>query len=102
MLPPQTERKMAERIRARETIELDTSHASLVTRPTEVLELITSAAAAVLWGRYFRREQTQNRPKLGVLMRFCVCSRVIRCRNADEFCGRAQSIPMDIGAPTPA
>jgi pimeloyl-ACP methyl ester carboxylesterase len=48
MLPPQTERKMAERIRARKTIELDTSHASLVTRPTEVLELITSAAAAVL------------------------------------------------------
>jgi len=39
---------MAERIHARETIELDTSHASLVTRPTEVLELITSAAAAVL------------------------------------------------------
>jgi pimeloyl-ACP methyl ester carboxylesterase len=48
MLPSQTQRKMARRIRARETVELDTSHASLVTRPTEVLELITSAAAAVL------------------------------------------------------
>jgi pimeloyl-ACP methyl ester carboxylesterase len=47
MLPPQAERKMAERIRARKTIELDTSHASLVTRPTEVLELITSAAAVL-------------------------------------------------------
>jgi pimeloyl-ACP methyl ester carboxylesterase len=47
MLPPETERKMAERMHARETIELDTSHASLVTRPTEVVELITSAAAAV-------------------------------------------------------
>jgi pimeloyl-ACP methyl ester carboxylesterase len=47
MIPPQTQRKMAERIHARETIELDTSHASFATRPTEVLELITNAAAAV-------------------------------------------------------
>jgi pimeloyl-ACP methyl ester carboxylesterase len=47
MIPPQTQRKMAERIHARETIELDTSHASFATRPTQVLELITSAAAAV-------------------------------------------------------
>jgi hypothetical protein len=38
---------MATRIHARETIELDTSHASFATRPTEVLELITSAADAV-------------------------------------------------------
>jgi hypothetical protein len=38
---------MAKRIHARETIELDTSHASLATRPTEVLELITKAANAV-------------------------------------------------------
>jgi len=47
MIPPQTQRKMAERIHARETIELDTSHASFATRPTQVLELITNAAAAV-------------------------------------------------------
>ena len=43
----QLKRKMAERMHARETIELDTSHASLVTRPTQVFELITSAAHAV-------------------------------------------------------
>jgi pimeloyl-ACP methyl ester carboxylesterase len=47
MIPPATERWMAKRIHARETIELDTSHASLATRPTEVLELITNAADAV-------------------------------------------------------
>ena len=47
MIPPQTQRWMAERILARETIELDTSHASFATRPTQVLELITNAAAAV-------------------------------------------------------
>jgi pimeloyl-ACP methyl ester carboxylesterase len=47
MIPPQTQRKMAERMHARETIELDTSHASFATRPTQVLELITNAAAAV-------------------------------------------------------
>jgi pimeloyl-ACP methyl ester carboxylesterase len=47
MIPPQTQRKMAERIHAREIIELDTSHASFATRPTQVLELITHAAAAV-------------------------------------------------------
>jgi hypothetical protein len=47
MIPPQTQRKMAERIHACETIELDTSHASFATRPAQVLELITNAAAAV-------------------------------------------------------
>ena len=47
MIPAQIQRKMAERIHARETIELDTSHASFATRPTQVLELITNAAAAV-------------------------------------------------------
>jgi pimeloyl-ACP methyl ester carboxylesterase len=44
MIPPETQRWMATRIHARETIELDTSHASFATRPTEVLELITNAA----------------------------------------------------------
>jgi pimeloyl-ACP methyl ester carboxylesterase len=47
MIPPETQRWMANRIHARETIELDTSHASLATRPTEILELITNAADAV-------------------------------------------------------
>ena len=47
MIPPQTQRKMAERIDARETIELDTSHTSFTTRPTQVLDLIINAAAAV-------------------------------------------------------
>lgn len=47
MIPPQSQRWMAERIHARETIELDTSQASFATRPTQVLELITHAAAAV-------------------------------------------------------
>jgi pimeloyl-ACP methyl ester carboxylesterase len=47
MIGPESQRWMARRIRAREIIELDTSHASLATRPTEVLELITNAADAV-------------------------------------------------------
>jgi pimeloyl-ACP methyl ester carboxylesterase len=47
MIPPQTERWMAERIYARDTIELDTSHASFATRPTQILELITNAASAI-------------------------------------------------------
>ena len=47
MIRPETERWMAERMQAREIIELDTSHASFATRPTEVLELITKAADAV-------------------------------------------------------
>jgi hypothetical protein len=47
MIAPETQRWMAKRIHARETVELDTSHASFATRPTEVLELITRAADAV-------------------------------------------------------
>jgi hypothetical protein len=47
MIPPQTERWMAERIHARDSIELDTSHASFATRPTQILELITNAASAI-------------------------------------------------------
>ena len=50
MIPPQTQRWMAERIDARETIELDTSHEAFTTRPTQVLEVITNAAAAVGYG----------------------------------------------------
>jgi pimeloyl-ACP methyl ester carboxylesterase len=47
MIRPETQRWMADRIHARETIELNTSHASFATRPTEVLELIANAAGAV-------------------------------------------------------
>ena len=47
MIPPQTQRWMAKRIRAREIIELDTSHAAFATRPTEVLDVIINAAAAI-------------------------------------------------------
>jgi hypothetical protein len=47
MIPPQTQRWMAERIHARGTIEIDTSHASFATRPTQVLELITNAVSAI-------------------------------------------------------
>jgi pimeloyl-ACP methyl ester carboxylesterase len=46
MIQPDTQRWMAQRIPARETIELDTSHASFATQPTEVLKLITNAADA--------------------------------------------------------
>jgi pimeloyl-ACP methyl ester carboxylesterase len=47
MILPQSQRWMAERIHARETIELDTSHASFATCPTQVLELITNVASAI-------------------------------------------------------
>ena len=47
MLRPESQRWMAERMQARETIELDTSHASFATRPTEIFELITHAADAL-------------------------------------------------------
>jgi pimeloyl-ACP methyl ester carboxylesterase len=47
MIRPEDERRMAQRVHARETIELDTSHASFATRPAEVLELIIRAADGV-------------------------------------------------------
>jgi pimeloyl-ACP methyl ester carboxylesterase len=47
MIRPDTQRWIAKRIHARETIELDTGHASFATRPAEVLELILNAAKAV-------------------------------------------------------
>jgi pimeloyl-ACP methyl ester carboxylesterase len=47
MIAPQTQRWMAERIHARETTELETSHTSIATRPTQILELITNAASAI-------------------------------------------------------
>jgi pimeloyl-ACP methyl ester carboxylesterase len=44
MIPPDTERFMADRINAREVIELDASHASLASRPAEVAAFILTAA----------------------------------------------------------
>jgi hypothetical protein len=38
---------MAGRIGARGTIELDTSHASFATRPSQVIDLIITAATVV-------------------------------------------------------
>jgi pimeloyl-ACP methyl ester carboxylesterase len=48
MIRPETQRWMARRIHARETIELDTSHATFATRATDVPELITSAADTLI------------------------------------------------------
>ena len=45
MIPPETERWMAERIGAREIEELDAGHASLASHPHEVTQLILRAAA---------------------------------------------------------
>jgi pimeloyl-ACP methyl ester carboxylesterase len=47
MIAPESQRWMARRIDARETIELDTGHASPATRPAAVLQLIINAAGAV-------------------------------------------------------
>ena len=47
MINPDTERRMAERINPRSTIELDASHASLASQPTAIAELIEQAATAL-------------------------------------------------------
>src|SRR5215469_351851 len=44
LIPPETEQWMAERINARATITLPTSHASLATHPHEIVELIEKAS----------------------------------------------------------
>ncbi|MCX5144128.1 alpha/beta hydrolase [Streptomyces sp. NBC_00338] len=45
MIHPDNERRMAQRMNPRKTIELDAGHASLASRPTEVTGLITTAVA---------------------------------------------------------
>ncbi|MDX2391860.1 alpha/beta hydrolase [Streptomyces sp. DK15] len=50
MIHPDNERRMAERMNPRKTIELDASHASLASRPGAVTDLI-EAAATDLAGR---------------------------------------------------
>lgn len=47
MIPPQTEKEMAEKINAKKIIHLDAGHASLASHPKEVVALILEAAAAV-------------------------------------------------------
>jgi pimeloyl-ACP methyl ester carboxylesterase len=47
MIHPDTERRMAERMNPRGTVELDASHASLASQPSAIADLIDQAAAAV-------------------------------------------------------
>ena len=46
MIHPDNERKMAERMGPRKTIELDASHASLASQPVAIVDLIEEAATA--------------------------------------------------------
>jgi pimeloyl-ACP methyl ester carboxylesterase len=46
-IPPETEEWMAERINARKTITLQTSHASIATQPDEIVQIIEEASNAV-------------------------------------------------------
>jgi pimeloyl-ACP methyl ester carboxylesterase len=46
MIHPDSERKMAERMKPRATIELDASHASLASQPAAIVDLIVQAATA--------------------------------------------------------
>jgi len=48
LIPPETEEWMAERINARRTIRLQTSHASVATHPNEIVDLIEEASRAVM------------------------------------------------------
>ncbi|SKU31973.1 alpha/beta hydrolase [Mycobacteroides abscessus subsp. abscessus] len=47
MIHPDNERKMAQRMSPRQTIELPASHASLASQPTAVADLIDAAAASI-------------------------------------------------------
>lgn len=47
MINPENERRMAERMQPRETIELDASHASLASQPKAIADLIDKAGAAL-------------------------------------------------------
>src|ERR1700691_757407 len=47
LIPTETEKWMAERINARRTITLPTSHASIATRPDDIVQLIEEASNAV-------------------------------------------------------
>ena len=47
MIPPETERWMAERIGAKKTITLDASHASLASHPRDIVALVDEAARSL-------------------------------------------------------
>jgi pimeloyl-ACP methyl ester carboxylesterase len=47
LIPPETEKWMAERINARRIVTLQTSHASVATHPDEIVKLIEQASSAV-------------------------------------------------------
>jgi pimeloyl-ACP methyl ester carboxylesterase len=47
MIHPDSERRMAARMKPRGTIELDASHASLASQPTAIVDLIDQAAASL-------------------------------------------------------
>jgi pimeloyl-ACP methyl ester carboxylesterase len=47
MINPDTERRLAERMNARATIELNSSHASLASQPAAIADLIDQAATAL-------------------------------------------------------
>jgi pimeloyl-ACP methyl ester carboxylesterase len=47
LIPTETEKWMAERINARKTITLQTSHASIATHPDDIVQLIEEASNAV-------------------------------------------------------
>src|SRR6516225_5783959 len=47
MIHPDNERRMAARIGARKTVELDASHASLASQPSAVTDLIDDAASSI-------------------------------------------------------
>jgi len=47
MIHPDSERQMAERMKPRSTIELDTSHASLASQPAAIVDLIDQAATSL-------------------------------------------------------
>ena len=48
LIPTETEKWMAERINARKTITLDTSHASVATRSDDIVQLIEEASNTVI------------------------------------------------------
>jgi len=47
MIPPVTERRMAELMNPRRTLELDASHASLASHPGAIVDLIDAAATSI-------------------------------------------------------
>ena len=47
MIPPDSERRMAERMNPRSKIELDASHASLASQPSAIVDLIEGAATSL-------------------------------------------------------